>query len=58
MAYLLLAIAVFAIGAVFMLDTAIFHPDPLGEIAMVFLPPIQFLFLAGIWQISSQRRAQ
>jgi len=28
-----------AMGMGFMLDTAIIHPDPLGEIAMLFLPP-------------------
>jgi len=52
-AYLLLVIVMLAMGAAFMLDTAIFHPDPLGEIAMLFLPPFQAICLLGIWRLNN-----
>jgi hypothetical protein len=50
-ACLLLTIVMLSIGAIFMLDTAVFHPDPLGEIAMIFLPPLQTVCLVGIWEL-------
>jgi hypothetical protein len=53
MAYLLWVMVMLAMGGGFMLDTAIFHPDPLGEIAMLFLPPFQAICLLGIWQLNN-----
>lgn len=52
-AYLFWVAVMLAMGVGFMLDTAIFHPDPLGEIAMLFLPPLQAICLLGIWQLNN-----
>lgn len=52
-AYLFWVTVMLAMGMGFMLDTAIFHPDPLGEIAMLFLPPLQAICLLGIWQLNN-----
>lgn len=49
--YLPIVGAMISVGAIFMLDTAVFHPDPLGEVAMIFLPPLQLLCLLGLLEL-------